>query len=194
MRFFTCVLATLWLACATTSLRADEPPGDRGVMAASDPSLDGLLADEELAPLITQALECHGSGADDDALKHLRRANAAIKRKHGANATQQLPVLDLAAEILFGGGRYAEAMPPLERAVAIREAQRSDLVPERDVSLASSLLLLGRAQAESGNRAGAVASLTRAAGMFSASLGQDHEATLAARQSLAALTSNKEAN
>jgi len=194
MRFITCAVALFGIALAALSLRAEEAGGSVPESVAIDPSLDALLGDEELAPMINEALKCREAGADDDAIKHLRRVNAAIKKRHGANALQQLPILDLAAEILFVAGRYAEAITPLERAVTIRGSQAGDGDAERDVALASSLLLLGRAQAENGNKAGAAAALTRAVQLFAASLGDEHEATLAARRSLAAVSPEKEAS
>lgn len=181
-----CFLSSMaWLACAEVPPPA-EPP------SASDPALDALLADAENGSVVAEALRCRQGGADDDALKLLRRVNVSIKKRYGANAPQLLPILDLAGEILFSAGRFAEAVAPLERAVAIREPLATASHREEEVALASTLLLLGQAHAEMGNKPGAVASLGRAVQLFVSSLGEDHDATSAARQALSAVSQEKE--
>lgn len=174
------------LAVAGSIGRAESP-------AAADPAMEELLADAETAPELTAALQCRDSGDDDAALAHLRRANAAVKKKHGPNNLQQLPILELAGEILFVGGRYAEAVTPFERSVAIREplAAEDNDNKNQKVALASTLLLLGKAYAETGNAGNAVSALTRAVDLFTATLGEDHEATQVARGALATVSAGK---
>jgi len=169
------------ISVAGLNARADEP-------AVTDPALEKLLADAEAAPFLAKALDCRAQGLSDEALEQLRKANAVIKKRRGASHPEQLPILDLAAEILFVDGRFAEAVTPLERAVTIRETLVADSARDdgdHDVALASSLLLLGKAYVQIGDKPKAVAALKRAADLFSASLGEDHDATTAARQELA---------
>jgi tetratricopeptide (TPR) repeat protein len=174
----------LSLALAVSIGRAESP-------AVTDPAMEELLADAETAPELTAALRCRDSGDDDAALAHLRRANAAVKKKHGPNNLQQLPILEMAGEILFVGGRYAEAVTPFERSVAIREPLAAEDNADQKVAMASTLLLLGKAYAETGNAGNAVSALTRAVDLFSATLGEDHEATQVARRALATASTGK---
>jgi len=186
MRSTPCVGAIVLLLVLAASIGRAETP------AATDPAMQELLADAETAPELTAALQCRDSGDDDAALAHLRRANATVKKKHGPNNLQQLPILELAGEILFVGGRYAEAVTPFERSVAIREPLAAeDNNKDQKVALASILLLLGKAYAETGNAGNAVSALTRAVDLFTATLGEDHEATQVARRALATASAGK---
>jgi len=170
------------------------PPAADEEQSAADPALAQVLADPEVGPVVRQAMAFRDEGNGDAALEQLRKANAVLKRKHGSAHPEQLPILDLAAEILFEAGRFADAVPPLERSVSIREGLDSASQPEgNQVAIASSLLLLGKAYAQTGRPDRAVDALARAAVIFGTTLGEDHDATAATRRELEAAATTKEA-
>jgi len=163
--------------------------GGAAARAASpepDAALAGVLGDPRFAPHIVKALDARDKGLVDDTLDHLRQANNAIKRAKGANHPDQLPVLDLAAELLFDAGRLDDAVTPLKRAVAIRESLiAAGQAGNHPVAMASSLLLMGRAHASKGRFDSGLESLTKAVRVLDDSLGPSHEATQQARKELA---------
>lgn len=186
-QFVACGVAALLVGAALRAVAADDAP-PRSEAAPADPAFQALLADPEVGPVLLKAVACREAGSVDEALDLLREANAAIKKKRGASHPDQLPILDLAAEILIGAGRFADAVKPLERTIALRETLVSGAASaDHQIALASSLLLLGKAYGLSGSREPAVKALTRAIELFRASLGDDHEATVRAREELLAV-------
>jgi len=157
-----------------------------GAEQSFDLEMEAILDDPRFAPLLLKALQSRDAGKVDDALEHLRQVNNAIKRVKGANHPDQLPVLDLAAEILFDAGRLDDAVTPLKRAVSIREGLIArGQAGNQEVAMASSLLLMGRVHASRGRFDSGLEALTKAVRVLDESLGRDHEATDRARRELA---------
>jgi len=156
---------------------------------AADPAPGKALAGVERDVRVQQYLESaqrkREAGDFEQALGDLRAANAIVKKTRGDGHPDQLPLLDMAAEILVENDKMQEAEGPLQKAVALREALAREGQASQEVPLAASLLLLGKVHASLGKYESVVDMLKKAVRMLDTSLGPEHEKTFQARRELA---------
>ena len=156
--------------------------------AAADPApgkaLAGVERDVRVQQYIESAQRKREAGDFEQALGDLRAANAIVKKTRGDGHPDQLPLLDMAAEILVENDKMQEAEAPLQKAVTLREALAREGQASQEVPLAASLLLLGKVHAALGKYESVVDMLKKAVRMLDTSLGPEHEQTFAARREL----------
>jgi tetratricopeptide (TPR) repeat protein len=158
-------------------------------VAAQPPAAVPVEADLEtgvrVAQYLRDAQRKRAAGQVAEPLADLRAANALIKKTHGDNHPDTLPVLDLAGLILLENGQFAEAQNPLRKAVSLREALRAEGKEVSPVESAAAMVLLARAQMGAGTFEPAAELLTKAVELLGASVGPGHPSTEAAGERLA---------
>ena len=167
-----------WLLAMTISGAAAQPP-------ATVPVEADLETGVRVAQYLRDAQRKREAGQVAEPLADLRAANALIKKMHGDNHPDTLPVLDLAGLILLENGQFAEAQNPLRKAVSLREALRAEGKGVSPVESAATLVLLARAQMGAGTFEPAVELITKAVELLAASVGPGHPSTEAAEERLA---------
>ena len=165
-----------WLVLAGASAAAEPAPAK---------ALAGVERDVRVQQYVESAQRKREAGDFEQALADLRAANALVKKSRGDGHPDQLPLLDLAAEILVENDKMQEAEGPLQKAVAIREALAREGQSSQEVPLAASLLLLGKVHASLGKYESVVDMLKKAVRVLDTSLGPEHEKTFQARRELA---------
>lgn len=185
MQHFLPTLALL----LTTCLAAAAPGQPAESTTAAEPTPAKPLAGVEREVRVQQYLESaqrkREAGDFEQALGDLRAANALVKKSRGDGHPDQLPLLDLAAEILVENDKMQEAEGPLQKAVGLREVLAREGQSSQEVPLAASLLLLGKVHASLGKYESVVEMLKKAVRMLDTSLGPEHEKTFQARRELA---------
>jgi tetratricopeptide (TPR) repeat protein len=157
----------------------------RAAEPAPSKPLAGVERDVRVQQYLESAQRKREAGDFEQALSDLRAANALVKKTRGDGHPDQLPLLDLAAEILVENDKMQDAEGPLQKAVALRESLAREGQSSQEVPLAASLLLLGKVHAALGKYESVVDMLKKAVRMLDTSLGPEHEKTFQARRELA---------
>jgi len=176
LRLSLALLLTTWLAVSTPCRSAEPSPAK---------TLAGVEGDVRVQQYLESAQRKREAGDFEQALTDLRAANGIVKKTRGDGHPDQLPLLDLAAEILVENDKMQDAEGPLQKAVALREALAREGQASQEVPLAASLLLLGKVHASLGKYESVVDMLKKAVRMLDTSLGPEHEQTFQARRELA---------
>jgi tetratricopeptide (TPR) repeat protein len=182
LRLSLALLLTTWLAVSTPGQFAK--PAAAADQTPAQP-LAGVERDVRVQQYLESAQRKREAGDFEQALTDLRAANALVKKTRGDGHPDQLPLLDMAAEILVENDKMQEAEVPLQKAVAVREALAREGQASQEVPLAASLLLLGKVHASLGKYESVVEMLKKAVRMLDTSLGPEHEKTFQARRELA---------
>lgn len=183
-RIVQCVLAFLlanpW--CGEDSLtRGQEMTGATGI---DDPGLAALMADASIGPALAKAIHFRETGKYDEALESLRGVNALLKKQRSNNHPDQVPVLEMAGQILVEAGRKNDALGPLRKAVLVRESLIASGTGSEDEGLAATLLLLAAIEGQAGRAEGGIDSLVETVRLPDGSAAGEHESTTTARKNL----------
>jgi len=122
-----------------------------------------------VGPSLAKAADLRAKGSFDEALEVLRQATRTVKQSAGDEATELLPVYELAVEILIETDAFDKAAALLDKSLALHAtllAAAGGFEPKLTASHARALLLEGRMHSHAGRLIPAVESAARAARML----------------------------